>query len=94
MANTKSAEKQARQAIKRHKFNQSHRSLMRNSIKKLLIAIDQSAKSKDVTQSNKLFRELQSIVDSLARKGIIKPNKAARHKHRLNLKIKNIALKK
>ena len=92
MANTKQSAKRARQATSRQVFNQSNRSVMRSSIKKIRLAIKEAATSGDYSVCEQPFKEMQSVVDKMARKGIIKPNKAARHKHRLNKIIKQGSL--
>ena len=79
--------KRIRQNRKHNKLLSSQKSAMRTSIKKVIAAII----NKDREQANKLLPIAQSSLDTLARKGIIKRNKANRHKSRLNAKIKNLA---
>ncbi len=84
MANTASARKRARQAEKRRRHNASRRSMMRTYIKKVIKAVEAG----DKETANEMYRKAASILDRLATKGLIHKNKAARHKSRLNAKIK------
>jgi len=87
MANSKQATKRARTAEKSRKHGVAQRSDMRTSIKKVMAAID----SGDQAAANVAFREAQSKLDGMARKGIIAKNKAARSKSRINARIKAMA---
>ena len=84
MANIKSAEKRAKQAVKRREHNVAARSRLRTSIKKVLAAI--TAGSKD--DATAAFKAAQPVIDTMVTKGIIHSNKAARHKRELNARIK------
>ncbi len=86
MANTAQSKKRVRQANKARVRNASQKSEFRTSIKKVLKSLTE--KNKEKSQSD--FREAVSVIDKLASKGLIHKNKAARHKSRLNTKIKNI----
>ena len=61
--------------------------MMRTYIKKVLAAID----SGDAAAAGEAFKTAVPVIDSAARKGLMHANKAARHKHRLNLRIKALA---
>lgn len=87
MANTLQAKKRARQAEKHRERNVAQRSLVRTQIVKVIKAIASGNK----TQAAAAFREAVPVIDRMARKGIIHKNKAARHKSRLNAKIKALA---
>jgi small subunit ribosomal protein S20 len=87
VANIKSAEKRARQAVKRRTHNVAARSRFRTSVKKVLAAIE----SGDKTQAAAAFKEAQPVIDTMVTKGIIHRNKAARHKRELNAKLKALA---
>ena len=87
MANIKSAIKRARQNETRRQRNASARSKMRTYIKKVRTAIEEGNQD----EANAAFREMTSVVDKVAAKGIIHKNKAARHKSRLNAQIKALA---
>lgn len=87
MANTAQAKKRAKQAEVRRQRNVSMRSKVRTYIKNTLKAIEGGNKE----EANVAFRAAVPVIDSMATKGIIHKNKAARHKSRLNAKIKAMA---
>ena len=82
-----SGRKRARQDIKLNAANTSLRSRYRTAIKKVEKAV--LAGDKDLAKT--LFVDMQSIVDTVADKGIFHKNKAARDKSRLSAKIKSLA---
>ena len=84
MANIASAKKRARQAAKRRLHNNSRRSMLRSSIRKVL---DSIAKG-DKTEATTAYQAAVPIIDRMANKGLIHKNKAARHKSQLNAKIR------
>ncbi len=84
MANTVQARKRALQATKRRAQNMSQRSELRTAIKKVRKAV--SAGDKAAAQA--VFKESQSIIDSIADKRIVHKNTAARQKSRLAAAIK------
>lgn len=84
MANTVQAKKRVKQAEVSRQRNVADRSRLRTFIKKVLIAIE----SKNYEVATEAFRAAQPVLDKMAVKGIIHRNKAARHKSRLNAKIK------
>lgn len=86
MANIKSAQKRARQNITRRAHNMSQRSSLRTAIKKVVVAI--AAGDKEVASA--AYIAATPKIDSMADKGIIHKNKAARHKSRLNQHIKDM----
>ncbi len=87
MANSPQARKRARQGEKRRKHNASLRSLVRTVIKKVTAAIDTG----DAEQAKAAYAEAVPVIDRMADKGIIHKNKAARHKSRLNDRIKALS---
>lgn len=87
MANSPQAKKRARQAEKRRQHNASLRSMVRTSIKKVVSAID----SGNAEAATAALLAATPVIDRMADKGIIHKNKAARHKSRLNAKIKALA---
>ena len=87
MANSPQAKKRARQSEKRRTHNASLRSLVRTNIKKVLAAID----SGNAEQAKTAYDSAVPVIDRMADKGIIHKNKAARHKSRLNAKVKALA---
>ena len=84
MANSAQAKKRARQAENRRQHNASLRSKMRTVIKKVIYAID--AGQKDT--ASEAYKNAVPVIDSMANKNIISANKAARHKSRLNTRIR------
>lgn len=84
MANTPQAKKRARQNEKARKHNASMRSMGRTYLKKVLSAIQ----SGDKTAAQSAYTAAVSVIDRIADKGLIHKNKAARHKSRLNAKLK------
>ncbi|MCY4330669.1 MAG: 30S ribosomal protein S20 [Endozoicomonadaceae bacterium] len=87
MANSPSARKRTRQAVVRRGLNNSQRSLVRTMIKKVVAAIE----AKDVETAKTAYTAAVPIIDRMSRKNIIHKNKAARHKSRLNAKIKALS---
>ncbi len=87
MANTAQAKKRARQAEKHRELNASQRSKLRTQIKKTVKAL--AAGNADDAKS--AYTAAVPVIDAMARKGLIHKNKAARHKSRLNARIKAMA---
>jgi small subunit ribosomal protein S20 len=79
VANTKSAEKAARQAVKHRAANVANRSRLRTAIRKATEAV--ASGNADTARTG--IREAQPVIDSMVNKGLIHRNKAARHKSRL-----------
>ena len=88
MANIKSARKRARQAEKTRKANMSMRSLMRSKIKTVVNACDAGNKDEAIAA----YKDAVPVIDSMINKGIVTKNKAARHKSRLNKRVKALAV--
>ena len=84
MANSKSADKRARQNKKRYELKHAQRSMVRTSVK----AITKAVETKD-KKTAEVFKSAQSTVDKMASKGVIHKNKAARIKSRLNKQVKS-----
>lgn len=87
MANTPQAKKRARQNEKARKHNASMRSMGRTYLKKVLAAIQTG----DKTAATAAYTSAVAVIDRIADKGLIHKNKAARHKSRLNAKLKAMA---
>ena len=87
MANTKSAEKAARQAEKHRVRNVALRSRMRTAIRKVNDALTGTDKAAVATA----YAESVPQIDALVTKGLIHRNKAARHKSRLAAKARTVA---
>lgn len=86
MANTAQARKRARQAEKHRQRNAGARSEMRTELKKVITAIDAG----DKTAAEDALKSAVPMMDKLAGKGLMHKNKAARHKSRLNAKIRTL----
>lgn len=84
MANIKSAEKRARQAIKRRAHNITLRSKMRTAIRKARSALAAGEKA----GAQAAVKAATPVIDSMVNKGIIHRNTAARHKSRLSALLK------
>ena len=84
MANIKSAEKRAKQAVRRRAHNMAARSRLRGSIRKVLSAIPAG----HTPPATAAYRAAQPVIDTMVNKGIIHRNKAARHKRELNARLK------
>lgn len=84
MANSPQARKRARQAEKSRQQNASMRSMLRTSIKKVLKALSAGEKG----QAEEAYKAAVPMIDRMASKGIIHKNKAARHKSRLNARVR------
>ncbi|MCW8195168.1 30S ribosomal protein S20 [Proteobacteria bacterium 005FR1] len=87
MANFPQSRKRARQNDKARKHNASLRSMVRTYIKKVVSAIE----AKDLEAAKAAYTRAVPVIDRIADKGIIHKNKAARHKSRLNDRIKKLA---
>lgn len=84
MANSSQARKRARQAEKRRQQNAGQRSMLRTSIKSVIKAIETG----DKEAASSAFKQAVPVIDSMAGKGQLHANKAARHKSRLNAQVK------
>lgn len=84
MANTASARKRARQAAKNRLHNASQRSGLRTRIKAVVKAIDIDDKS----AAEAAYKSAVPVIDAAVNKKLIHANKAARHKSRLNARIR------
>nr|WP_315194720.1 30S ribosomal protein S20 [uncultured Aquabacterium sp.] len=83
-----SGRKRVRQDVKLNAANSALRSKFRTAIKGVLKAV----KAGDKATAADAFKTAQSVIDSIADKGIFHKNKAARHKSRLSAKIKAMAV--
>ena len=87
VANIKSARKRARQAEKTRLHKMGLRSRMRTHIKNVIAAVEKG----DKEAATVAYKEAVPVIDNMINKGIVKKNKAARHKSRLNKMIKALA---
>ena len=78
MANHKATKKDVRQAAKRRERNKYYGKTTRNAIRDLKAVEGKDAKDK--------FPEVASMIDKLAKRGIIHKNKAANLKSKLSKK--------
>jgi small subunit ribosomal protein S20 len=88
MANSASARKRARQAVKQNSHNSSQRSELRTAIKNTRKAV--AAGNKEGAAA--IFKAAMSTIDRIADKKIIHKNAAARHKSRLAAAVKGMAV--
>ena len=87
MANTKSADKAARQAQQHRVRNIAMRSRMRSAIRKVIDAVASSNKE----QARASYLAAVPLIDTLVNKNIIHRNQADRHKSRLAARVKALA---
>ncbi|MDZ7717266.1 MAG: 30S ribosomal protein S20 [Balneolaceae bacterium] len=84
MPQHKSAIKRMRQNKKRRSHNNARRSKMRTLIKKVMDSTDKE-------QAEKHLKDAVSLIDRLAVKNIIHPNRAARKKSQLTTHVNNLS---
>jgi small subunit ribosomal protein S20 len=89
LANTKSAEKAARQAAKHRERNVTLRSRVRSAIRK----VNETVAAGDSDGARKAYQEASAVVDSLVNKRLVHRNKASRHKSRLAARVKSVRAK-
>ncbi len=80
MPNVKSAEKRMRQNVRRRSNNRSRRTEMRTEIKRFR----QLLSDKKFDDARDVLKEVYSVIDRTAQKGVIHSNTAARYKSRLS----------
>ena len=80
MANTSSAEKRIRQERKRTLHNRAQRSRLKTALKRV-------ASASNANEAQSAFKEVSALLDRLATRRIIHPNKAARKKSQLARKL-------
>ena len=87
-----SGRKRVRQDEKINAANTALRSKFRTVVKNVQKALDKAGTpTGDKAAPAALFKHAQSVIDSIADKGIFHKNKAARHKSRLAAKIKALS---
>ena len=82
-----SGRKRVRQNTKLNAANTSLRSKYRTAVKN----VEKAVAAKDLAKARDAFALMQSVVDSVADKGIFHKNKAARDKSRLSARVKALA---
>jgi small subunit ribosomal protein S20 len=80
MANHKATKKDVRQATKRRERNKYYGKTTRNAVRELRAITDKSAATKELP-------EVISMIDKLAKRGIIHKNKASNLKSKLSKKV-------
>jgi small subunit ribosomal protein S20 len=88
VANIKSAEKRARQTVKRRAHNMAARSKLRTAIKNVTAAV--AAGNKEEAAAN--LKAAGPVIDSAVNKGLIHRNKASRHKSILSARVKELSV--
>jgi small subunit ribosomal protein S20 len=88
VANIKSAKKRAKQTVVRNARNVSHRSMLRTAVKRVLKAIE----ANDAAGAEAAYKTAVPILDRFSARGLIHRNKAARHKSRINARIKALVV--
>jgi small subunit ribosomal protein S20 len=79
MANTKSAQKQARVALRRRARNVQTIKAVKTTEKKIRALI----KTGNKDEAARMLPKFQAVVDRAAKKGVVKKNYASRHKSRV-----------
>ncbi len=87
MANSPQAKKRARQSLRRRARNASQRSMYRTYLKKVGTALE----SGDAAAASEALAAAGPVLDRMVSKGILHANKAARHKSRLNAKVRQLS---
>ena len=86
MANIKSSKKAIKQIAKTTANNHELKARVKNTIK----ACKKAIASKNKEEATSLVKEVQTVIDRAASKGLVKKNTAARQKSRLNNKVKEM----
>jgi small subunit ribosomal protein S20 len=87
LANIQSAKKRARQNIKRRAHNVALRSRMRSALKRVLKALQ----SGDKEAARASLAAAVPEIDKAASRGLIRKNRAAHYKSRLNARLRAMA---
>jgi small subunit ribosomal protein S20 len=83
VASHASALKAHRQSLKNREHNRQYRSRLRTALKNVRSAID----GNDKAAAKSALREVVSLIDKLASKGVIHRNAAGRYKSRLTTRL-------
>lgn len=86
MANHKSAEKRARQSVRRSAVNTARKSRVKTIEKKLVNALG----LKDLPKAKELYKAFVSFLDRAAKSSVVSKNHANRKKSRLAAKISQL----
>ena len=83
MPNTLSAERRARQSVRRHARNNSVKNRLKTIEKRYLTTVKAGKKE----EARQVFREVSSAFDKAAKSGVIHKSKANRKKSRLSARL-------
>ena len=84
---TKSAQKKHRQSLKRRERNRFATSTLKTKIKRYSEALE----SEDLEKSQTILKELVSLTDRAATKGVIHKRKASRYVSRFSKKLSDLS---
>lgn len=87
MANTSSAKKAARQAVKRTAVNKMRKTIMRNQVRKA----EEAMAGKDATAAASAARVAEGAMMKAAQQGAIHKNTAARKASRMAARVKKMS---
>lgn len=87
MANTSSAKKAARQALRRTTVNKTRRTRMRSELRR----VEEAIASGDQTAAAQALKAAQPVIMRTAQKGVIHTNTASRKVSRLAKRVKEMA---
>ena len=87
MANTKSAQKAARQTARKTEINKSRRTTLRNSVRK----VEEAIKSGDRAAASEAMKTAEPKIMRAAQLGVIHKNNASRKVSRLTHRIAKLA---
>lgn len=87
MANTKSAKKAARRAVKRTAINKNRRGSMRTAVRK----VEDALSSGDAVKAVAALKAAEPELARSAQKGLVHKNTAARKVSRLTARVKKLA---
>ena len=87
MANSRSAEKRNRQALKRRAQNRAEVSKLRGQIKKLRSVVDEG--NHEAAKAE--LQVAHSVIDKAAKRNVLRDNTASRYKSRLSKSVKRAA---
>ncbi len=87
MANTKSAKKAARQAVRRTEINRSRSTRARSAVRQ----VEEAIKSGKKAAAKEALRSAEPVLASSAQKGVIDKKAASRKVSRLSARVKAMA---
>ncbi len=87
MANHKSAEKRARQTVKKTAINNSRKTTVKSAVK----AVREAIAAKDTQKAKTLLPKAQSLLSKLSKVGVIKKKAAGRKTSRLVSQINKLS---